>query len=326
LRGRVATPWLRYLQTMRIDTHHHIFPASYLATAKRMGRLADVVSSRPSLVDWTPAESLEAMDRFGVQTAIASISTPGVWWGDDAEGRQLARACNEYAAEMVRDYPGRYGFFASIPLPDVEGSLAELTYALDVLGANGVVLMTNYGDRWPGDPAFVPFFDEVGRRKTTVFFHPTVSNCCRGILPDVSPSMIEYPFDSTRAIVSLLCSGTFSRWPEIAWIFSHGGGALPMVADRIVRQTARPPFAERIPRGAAYELGKLRFDVAAATTPPALQALLHFAKLENILLGTDFPFGRMEDVFNGLNIAGLSAEKLAAIEGGNAHSLLNLQP
>ncbi len=290
--ARVAAPWLRYLQTMRIDTHHHVFPAPYLAAAKRLGRLADVVSSKPSLVDWTPAQSLDVMDRHGVQTAIVSISTPGVWWGNDAEGRALARACNESTAEMVRAYPGRYGFFASIPLPDVDGSLAELAYALDVLGANGIVLMTNYGDRWPGDPDFAPFFAEVGRRKTAVFFHPTVSDCCRGILPDVSPSMIEYPFDSTRAIVSLLCSGTFSRYPDIRWIFSHGGGALPMVADRIVRQIARPPFAERVPRGGAYELGKLYFDVAAATSPPALHAaILRFAGINNVLLGTDFPFG-----------------------------------
>jgi 6-methylsalicylate decarboxylase len=291
--ARVAPPWLRYLQTVKIDTHHHIFPAAYLAAAKRLGRLSDVVSSRPSLVDWTPAQSLEAMDRHGVRTAIASISTPGVWWGDDGEARALARACN-----------------------------AEAAYALDVLGATGVVLMTNYGDRWPGDPAFVPFFDDLARRKATVFFHPTVSDCCRGILPDVSPSMIEYPFDSTRAIVSLLCSGTFSRCPEIAWIFSHGGGALPMVADRIVRQTARPPFAERIPRGGAYELGRLHFDVAAATSPPALAALLKFAKRENILLGTDFPFNAMETAMDGLAAAGLDTATLAAIEGGNARTLL----
>jgi 6-methylsalicylate decarboxylase len=320
--ARVAPPWLRYLQTVKIDTHHHIFPAAYLAAAKRLGRLSDVVSSRPSLVDWTPAQSLEAMDRHGVRTAIASISTPGGGGGNDGEARALARACNEDAAELVRAYPGRYGFFASIPLPDLDGALAEAAYALDVLGATGVVLMTNYGDRWPGDPAFVPFFDDLARRKATVFFHPTVSDCCRGILPDVSPSMIEYPFDSTRAIVSLLCSGTFSRCPEIAWIFSHGGGALPMVADRIVRQTARPPFAERIPRGGAYELGRLHFDVAAATSPPALAALLKFAKRENILLGTDFPFNAMETAMDGLAAAGLDTATLAAIEGGNARTLL----
>jgi len=309
---------------MRIDTHHHIFPAQYLATAKTMGKLTEVVSSRPSLVDWTPAQSLEAMDRHGVQTAITSISTPGVWWRDAAAARTLARACNEFAAEMVRDHPGRYGFFASLPLPDVDASLAELAYAFDVLGANGIVLMTNWGDRWPGDPDFAPVFAELHRRQATVFFHPTVCDACRGLLPDVSPSMIEYPFDSTRAIVSLLCSGTFSRCADVRWIFSHGGGALPMVADRIARQTARPPFAERIPNGAAAEFAKLRFDVAAATSPPALAAVLRFAPIENVLFGTDFPFNQMENVIDGLLAADLDAAQLAAIEAGNARTLLRL--
>lgn len=309
---------------MRIDTHHHIFPPRYLATAKAMGKLGEVVSSRPSLVDWTPAQSLEAMDRHGVRTAIASISTPGVWWGDAAAARTLARACNEYAADLAREHPGRYGFFASLPLPDVDAALAETAYAFDVLGADGVVLMTNFGDRWPGDPAFAPVFDELQHRKATVFFHPTVCDACRGLLPGVSPSMVEYPFDSTRAIVSLLCSGTFSRCGEIDWIFAHGGGALPMVADRIVRQTARPPHAEKIPHGAAAELRKLHFDVAAATSPPALAAVLRLAPLEHILFGTDFPFNQMNAVIDGLNAFGLDAAQLAAIESGNARALLGL--
>jgi len=304
----------------RIDVHHHIFPSAYLAAAKTMGKLAEVLSSNPALVDWTPAQSLEAMDRCEIQTAIASVSTPGVWWGDNAAARTLARACNEFAAEMVRDHPGRYGFFASIPLPDLDGSLAEIEHSLSVLGATGVVLMTSYGDRWPGDPAFEPLFRELNRRKATVFFHPTVADCCRGLIPGVGPSMIEYPFDTTRAIVSLLTGGTLSACPDITWIFTHGGGTLPMLAARIARQTARPPFAQRVPRGAAYEFQRLRFDVAAATSAPALEALLRFAPLENVLFGTDYPYQQIEWAIDGLRDAGIADERLKAIECDNARA------
>jgi len=289
-----------------------------------MDRLGEVVSNRPGVADWTPTRALETMDQYGIRTAIGSISTPGIWWGDAAAARTLARACNEYGAELVRTYPGRFGFFASVPLPDVDASCAEIAYSFDVLGANGVVFMTNYGDRWPGDAAFAPVFRELNRRRATVFFHPTVADCCRGLLPDVGPSMIEYPFDTTRAIVSLLTSGTFSSNPDIAWIFSHGGGALPMLAARIAAQVARPPVADRIPNGAAYEFGRLRFDVANATSPPALAALLRFAPVGNVLFGTDFPYGQMETVVDGLRDAGLAPETLAAIEAGNARALLQL--
>lgn len=306
-----------------IDTHHHIFPPPYLAAARAMDRLHDVVSSKPSLVEWTPAQSLEAMDRFGIRTAITSISTPGVHWGDSAKAASLARACNEWAAEMAREHPGRYGVFASIPLPDVDASLRELEYALDVLHATGIVLMTNYGDRWPGDAALEPFFREANRRRTVVFFHPTAPNCCRGLIPDIGPSMVEYPFDTTRAIVSLLSSGTFTRCPDISWIFSHGGGTLPMLAERIARGI-RGKLVERVPNGAMHEFMKLNFDVAAATSAPALSALLRFTRPEKVLLGTDFPFGEIGNTLAGLRGFGLPADQLSAIEAGNAQALLRL--
>ena len=307
----------------RIDVHNHIFPTQYLAAAKAKGKIAEVLSSQPDMIAWTPATSLEAMDRSDVQTAIASVSAPGVWWGDDALARTLARQCNEFAAEMARNHPARFGFFASLPLPDVDGSLAEIAYAMDDLGATGILLMTSYGDRWPGDVTFEPVFRELNRRKATVFFHPTVADCCRGLIPDVGPSMIEYPIDSTRAIVSLLSSGTFSACPDVTCIFSHGGGVLPMLAARIARIADRSPVSgPRLPHGAMHELQKLRFDVASATSPPALDALLRFAPIENILFGSDFPYQDFETAINGLRYGGLTGARLAAIEAGNAESVL----
>jgi predicted TIM-barrel fold metal-dependent hydrolase len=307
----------------RIDVHNHIFPTQYLAAAKANGKIGEVLSSQPDMIDWTPATSLAAMDRNEVQKAITSVSTPGVWWGDLALARTLARQCNEFSAEMARNHPGRFGFFASLPLPDVEASLAEIAYAMDELGATGILVMTSYGDRWPGDVAFAPVFRELNRRKATVFFHPTVADCCRGLIPDVGPSMIEYPIDSTRAIVSLLSSGTFSACPDVTCIFSHGGGVLPMLAARIARIADRSPVCgPRLPHGAMHELQQLRFDVASATSPPALAALLQFAPIENILFGSDFPYQDFETAIEGLRDGGLTGARLAAIESGNIQSVL----
>src|SRR6185437_4865242 len=141
-----------------------------------------------------------------------------------AEASRMARLCNDYGAGMVRDFPGRYGLFATLPMVDIDASLREIEHAFNTLKADGVGLQTNYGDKWPGDKTYAPVFDELNRRKALVYFHPTDSPAFDGILPDVPSPMIEFPFDSTRAIVSLLFSGTFTRCADIRWIFSHGGG------------------------------------------------------------------------------------------------------
>lgn len=306
----------------RIDVHHHIFPAPYFATARVLGKIDFVVNAQRQFLDWKREDSLAAMDRNAIGTAIVSVSTPGVWWGDN-DARLLARQCNEFAAEMVRDYPGRYGFFASMPMPDVEGTLAEIAYALDVLHADGIVFLTNFGDRWPGDAAFTEVFAELNRRRATVFFHPTVADCCRNLLPDVPPPMIEFPVDTTRAITSLLCSGTFSRCQDVRWIFSHGGGALPVLAERIAQQI-RGVLTARVPNGAAAEFQRLYFDTALATSAPMLAALMRFAPLDHIVFGSDCPFGDPDVPIRGLREFGLSEAELRAIEVENPRRLLQL--
>ena len=210
------------------------------------------------LSQWSPAHSIEAMDASGIATAVTSLSTPGVFQGDVQDARRLARACNEYAAGMARTYPGRLGFWATLPMPDVEGSLNEIAYAMDVLKADGIGFLSDYGDKWLGDPAFAAVFAELQRRKAIVFVHPSVANCCRTLLPGVPPAVAEFVLDTTRTIVSLLFNGTFTRSPDVRFIFAQAGGTMPMISDRIAHNV-KPELAATMPLGPLGELKKLYF-------------------------------------------------------------------
>jgi predicted TIM-barrel fold metal-dependent hydrolase len=303
-----------------VDVHHHLVPRAWLS-----GRYEAIAATnrRVSLLsEWTPERSIEEMDRNFVATAITSVTNPGIWDGDAARARALARSCNEFAADIARDFPGRFGVFAALPLPDVEGSIAETAYAFDVLHADGIGLMTNYDSKWPGDPAFAPVFDELNRRKATVYFHPTVAQCCMGLIPGVSPSVVEFPFDSTRAIVSLLATGTFTRCRDINWIFSHAGGALPMVAYRIAAIIgSNPKFAGGTPIAVLEELGRLHYDTAQAANPCSMAALLELANVSQVLFGSDYPLLGMDRGIEGLSQLELRPEDLEAIGCGNALQL-----
>ena len=171
-------------------------------------------------------------------TAINSMTSPGVWFEDGDAARGRARTCNEFGAQMIRDFPGRFGMFAAIPLPDTDGSLKEIEYALDVLKLDGIGLLTSYAGKLLGDPAFTPVFDEINRRKAVVFVHPTMS-CCGNPMPGVSPPTIEFPMDSTRTVTSLLFSGGFARYADTRFIFSHGGGMLLPIVQRLYRAAAQ---------------------------------------------------------------------------------------
>ncbi len=307
----------------RIDTHHHIYPPQYLADAEDSIRRATHVHFK-HISQWTPARSLEAMDRDGIATAIVSIS-PSLWFGDLAATRKIAREWNEYAADLGRDHPGRFCLFAALPLPDVEASLAEIEYALDTLHAVGFGLVTNYGDKWPGDNAFAPVFDELNRRKAVVYFHPTESPAFENILPNVPPPMIEFPFDTTRAIVSLLFGGTFARAPAIRWIFSHGGGALPMLAARIARIAAnRKDLSAQVPSGVMPVLKSLYYDIAGINHPIPFNAIRDLVGPSQLMFGTDYPFWSPHVAVAILDELGVVAAERTRIERENALGLIPL--
>jgi 6-methylsalicylate decarboxylase len=305
-----------------IDVHHHILPPIYMAEARERV-IAQGQGYLPApVLQWTPANTVAEMDQNGVATAVVSISTPGVWFGNIQAGRTLARKCNEFSAQLVRDYAGRFGFFAAVPLPDTEGSLQEIAYALDVLKADGIGLMTSYGDKWPGDPAYAPVLEELNRRNAVVFVHPTAPDCCRDLIPYVPYVFTELPHDTTRAVTSLLFSGSFARFRNIRFIFSHAGGTLPMVAGRIARQSsAMKELADKLPNGVEYELQRLYYEIAGSANRPAMAALMNLVPVSQVLLGSDYPWGRTGVTAAAVGNLGLSAADLQAIGRDNATAL-----
>ncbi len=301
----------------RIDVHHHILPPRWLEEERE--RMAGRALDFNMVAQWTPSMSLEAMDRNGIATTVTSISTVIARPNDPQRAHALARDCNEFAARLVQDHPGRFGMFALLPLPHVDACLQEIEYAAEALKCDGFKLQTSYETQWPGDPAFAPVFDELNRRKATVFFHPTVPGCCTNLLPDLNPPLIEYPFDTTRAIMSLVFGGTVTRCPDVKLIFAHGGGTVPMLAHRVANLVnVRKDIAARLPNGAIAEFQKLYFDIVSATNPPAMAALLQLTTAAKLLFGTDIPYMRAEFTVTNLAQLGLSAAGIRAIECENA--------
>jgi predicted TIM-barrel fold metal-dependent hydrolase len=302
----------------RIDVHHHFFPPAWLDVMRQRG-----AAPSPAQRDWSAAQVLEHMDKSGVATAIASLSPWGVAFADVAQLRQTARACNDFAAQMSRDHPGRFGLFAAMPLPDVDATLKEIAHALDTLKADGIGLMTSYGGKWPGDPDFRPVLEELDRRKAVVYFHPTTANCCGNLLPGVSPAQMEWPFDTTRAAASLLYSGCLARYSNIRFIFSHAGGAIPALAGRLAAMSrGRKDLAAIAPQGVVAELAKLHYDTANAYFAPTMAALLKFVPVSQIVFGTDYPYFSLEDNVAGVGAIPLTAPDRQAINRGNAARLM----
>jgi 6-methylsalicylate decarboxylase len=318
--GQVTSPAVRI-----IDTHHHIYPPRY--RTENIERIVKDIGVAPAAfyLNWSPGGAIEKMDKAGVATAVNSITSPGVWFSDGEAGRARARECNEFGAQLGRDFPGRFGMFAAVPLPDIEGSLREIAYALDVLKLDGIGLLTSYAGKFLGDPAFSPVMEEMNRRKTVVFVHPTTT-CCVGLVPNVSGAFLEFPIDTTRTITSLMVGGTFGHYPDIRFIFSHGGGALLPVVNRIAALAARMTPEERaakLPNGFEYELRRQYYDLASiGFNPAAMEGLRKLLPNSQFVYGSDEPFNSTIDMVAALNKLGFSSDDLQAIQRDNALRLL----
>ena len=309
----------------RVDVHHHFFPPRYLEPLADWNKRAGVAPGLQGMQkEWSVASAIEEMDRTQLATAILSISTPGVWFGDAAGARAMARVCNEYAADMVRDHPGRFGLFASTPMPDVDGTLKEIEYALDHLKADGICLMTSYGDTWPGDAAYAAVFEELNRRKAIAYFHPVAPNCCGNLIPGVPAPMIEYPHDTARAVTSLMFNGSFARFKDIRFIFSHAGASVPVLAGRMINAASRSPKLQSAvgPNGIEAELKKLYYDTANAAYAPTMAALMKLVPISQVLFGSDYPYLTVRQNLDSMAQIALSESDLRAIDRENAIVLL----
>jgi predicted TIM-barrel fold metal-dependent hydrolase len=280
-------PSLAAGKVKRVDMHHHFLPQDYMkAEAER----AHNEHGNSAMFSWTPAAGVEALDMAGVDFAVGSITTPGIWIKGDVElSRKLARQWNEEAAKTVQAYPTRFGFFAPVPLPDTDGSLKEIDYAYSSLHADGINFLSNYEGKWLGDPSFAPVMEELNRRKALVYVHPTFSPCCtNNMVPGLVAPSLEFPFDTTRTIVSLVTSGTTTKYPEIRFIFSHGGGAITGIYGRVAGMANMPAFKGKFTDMHA-ELQKLYYDTASLSAEVTLPALLKMIPPTHLLLGSDYP-------------------------------------
>jgi predicted TIM-barrel fold metal-dependent hydrolase len=327
LRGQGGNP-------RAIDCHHHFLSPNYIKTlAQRDGHHVQGYTTwfaLDGLKNYTPAKDIEAMDREGVATSMLSCTTPGIWFGDPAETRRLARDMNEFGARAMSDYKSRFGLFALLPLPIIEDSLKEIEYAFDTLKADGVGLVSSYGNAWLGDPTFRPVFEELNRRKAIVYTHPIDAPCCQDIMPGVGPPTIEYNTDTARTIFSLIQGNAqnspATRYADIRFIFSHGGGTMPSLVERfgigppdtIADVLARP--AE--PNSRLFHLRRFYYDCAQSTNPVQMQGLKTLAGASQIVLGSDYPFGSPGKHLTGVAKCGFSAEELRGIQRENALRIL----
>jgi predicted TIM-barrel fold metal-dependent hydrolase len=229
---------------------------------------------------------------------------------------------------MVRDNPRRYALFGFLPMPDVDGSLREIAYVLDELHAPGISMMTSYGNRWQGNPAFAPVLEELNRRKAVVFCHPLPASCCRALMPDVAPReplLIEFPFDTARAVTSLLMSGAFAMYPAIRWIFCHSGDVVPVLSGRMRNVFSEMPadeVAKFAPRGMDYELQRQFYDTADGAYAPSMAAIQSYIPATQIMFGTDYPYVSTEKNVKELRERRLPQAQLQAIQRGNVLRLM----
>jgi predicted TIM-barrel fold metal-dependent hydrolase len=269
---------------LRVDSHAHVLPQAYLESL----RLPD---GSPFPIPPAPLEALRgAMERFGIDSAVISTGPPGAFLGDQKQANELARMANEAIAEIARAEPDRYAGLAILPLPDVEAALTEIEHAVDVLELDGVLLLTNVAGTYLGDPAWDPLFDELERRRAYVFVHPTFPPHAPP-LPQHPIWLYEFPFDTVRAVTSLVYSGTLERCPSVRLQLAHLGGAVPFLAHRLASLAGREPeLAAQAPAGALAYLTRCYYDTGLANHAPGIAATLEVAPVEHVLFGTDWPY------------------------------------
>jgi 6-methylsalicylate decarboxylase len=307
----------------RIDVHNHIVPAEYI---RELGRVGVKNSLGRSFPEWSAEKSIAVMDANGIQAAVTSISSPGVYFGEASFSKRLARLCNEISAGLIQDHALRFGAFATLPLPDIASSLAEIAYAADSLHLDGFVMLSNYDGTYIGDTDYNELYAELDKRNTVVYVHPTDPVSGNPLGKEIPTFLMEVTFETTRVIFNLLYKGVLERYPNIRWIFSHAGGALPYLTWRIsLGQYILPDAGKAVPMGALHYLKQLYYDTGLSANPYVFRVLQELVEPSQILFGTDYPFA--PEVISTETVKGLHAyngfteDELRKIEFENALGL-----
>jgi len=271
-----------------IDVHHHILPPFYRDALNNAGIPKKYGITLP---EWSVNSSKKIMEKYDIESAITSISTPAVCIGDKEFSKNLARQCNDFAAELSNKYPKMYGAFATLPLPHIDATINEIKYALEELKMEGVTLLSNYDGLLLGNEIFYPIYNELNKRHAIVFIHPTIPLPCCSEMNFLPASMFEFICDTSRTIINMLFKGIFEKYENIKFIIPHAGGTIPYLAGRInLYETLIPSLKENIPKGAYHYLKNLYYDTAMSTSTATLNCLREFVPIKNILVGTDYPF------------------------------------
>lgn len=321
-----------------LNCHSHFTSPSYIkAMQAKEGHHVAGYTTWSVLSTWdhyTPAKAVEDMDKNGIGASMISLVNPGSWFGDPEETRDLVRELNEYGARMVSDHKGRFGLMAALPIPTIEDCLHEIEYAFDKLKADGVGLLSSYGDHWLGDPIFQPIFDELNRRKAIVYVHAIDAPCCQDLMPGVGGATLEYNMDTARTIFSLLnkkapFNDKATRYKDIRFIFSHAGGTMPSLIQRYGGVGSGESINENLsgtpePNSMLYHLRRFYYDTAQSTNVVQMNGLKTIVGTSQILYGDDYPFGAEDTAqkhLHGLSKCGFSPQDLQGIYRENAFTL-----
>lgn len=288
----------------RIDVHHHLIPPAFVKAMQEKG-LTEVAGA--PLPHWTPEKSLANMDTHGIATSILSLSAPGVnLAGSKSRASALARACNEYAAEICLQRPGRFGSFAVLPMPFTDDACKEAEHALDELHADGVVLLGSTDGYFLGDSRFDDLMEVLNARSAIVFVHPNLHKSSTELGLSAPGFLVEFVCDTTRAATNLILSGTVEKYPRIRWILAHAGGFLPYIAWRLSLANVMPGFAIKAPEGVLHHIREFYYDTALSPSPFAMAALRELVEPDHILFGSDYPFAPAV-------VTGMETKALAAL-------------
>jgi aminocarboxymuconate-semialdehyde decarboxylase len=323
-------------RTRRIDIHAHIVDRTYMAELRALLQLegeptgdgAILYRRNGTTVAWTREDMFDIpfrigeMNRKGIDVRVLSLSTPNVYDWRGAAQVDVARRINDALAAVCRDHPERFVGLASLPLDDVDASLAELERATGELGMKGLIIGSNIDGVALNDARYEPLWARIDALRLPVFEHPMFPKDTSDLREFELPLRVGLIFETTLVATRLIYGGVFERYPNFPYIMAHTGGALLMLLERLDNGYRLFPdcrkFISELPSVYAR---RLYYDTAAFGKA-ALMLALDTVGAEHLLLGTDDPFINSDLT----HVERLNLESAAqdAILGGNAARLLGL--